>query len=65
MIPVASSNIAGYDYDPETRILQIQFTSGRVYQFKDVPENIVDEFSTADSKGRYFNENIKHNYSFA
>jgi hypothetical protein len=65
MIPVASSNIAGYDYDPVNRILRIQFTSGRTYSYKDVPENLVDEFSTADSKGRFLNENIKNNYSLA
>jgi hypothetical protein len=65
MIPVSSSNILGYDYDPVTRVLQVAFLSGRTYAYKDVPENVVDEFSTADSKGRFLNENIKNNYSLA
>ncbi len=61
--PVVSSNIRAYRYNEGERLLEIQFNSGRKYGFKDVPKNIVDEFSTADSKGKFFNSAIRHNYS--
>jgi hypothetical protein len=60
---VDSSNVAAYRYNPGTKVLQIRFKSGRVYGYKDVPQNVVDEFTTADSKGKFVNANIKHNYS--
>ena len=61
--PVVSSNIRAYRYNEGERVLEIQFNTGRVYGFKDVPKNIVEEFSTADSKGKYFNSAIRHSYS--
>ena len=60
---LASSNLAGYDYDPEKRVLTILFTSGREYSYRDVPENIADELGTASSPGKYFNSAIKDSYS--
>jgi hypothetical protein len=63
MTPLRSSNLAGYDYDPEKRVLTILFVSGREYAYRDVPENIVDGLGSADSPGRYFNSAIKDSYS--
>lgn len=60
---VVSSNIAAYRYNEGDRIFEIKFTSGRVYSFADVPKNIVDEFASADSKGKYFNSAIKNSYT--
>jgi KTSC domain len=61
--PVSSTNVAAYRYNPGKRVLQVKFTSGRVYGYKDVPENVVEEFASSDSKGKFLNANIKHNYS--
>lgn len=61
--PVESSNISAFRYDAAKRVLQIQFHGGRVYGYADVPQNIVDEFASADSKGRYLNSAIKHSYT--
>jgi hypothetical protein len=61
--PVDSSNVSAFRYDASTKVLQIRFKSGRIYGYKDVPENVVQEFSTADSKGKFVNASIKHNYS--
>jgi hypothetical protein len=63
--PVSSSNIAAFRYESSDRVLQVKFTSGRIYGYKDVPENVVEEFASADSKGKFLNANIKHNYSLA
>lgn len=61
--PVQSSNVAAYRYNPGKHVFEIRFTSGRVYSFADVPQNIVDEFASADSKGKYFNSAIKNSYT--
>jgi len=63
MIPLNSSNLMGYDYEPETRMLKITFMSGRTYIYEDVPQDVVDGLASAISPGRYFNASIKDTYS--
>ena len=47
-----------------SRVLEILFESGRVYQYYDVPENIYQEMLTSESKGKYFNANIRGKYPY-
>ncbi len=47
-----------------SRVLEIQFGSGRIYQYYDVPEDIYDEMLSADSKGKYFNSHIRGKYTY-
>jgi hypothetical protein len=63
LTPLASSNLAGYDYDPDTQTLQIRFKSGRTYSYASVPQGVVDGLGTADSPGQYFNSTIKDVYA--
>ena len=58
-----SSNVAAYRYNPSTRVLQIRFHSGRIYGYRDVPQNVVDGLGTAESAGKYVNSAIKNSYS--
>lgn len=51
---VESSMISAVGYDPSHRLLEIEFTSGRVYQYSDVPKDVFDDLMSADSKGRFF-----------
>lgn len=60
-LEVDSSSIDTVGYDEETQILEIEFRVG-VYQYEDVPEYIYHDFMNADSKGRFFHENIKYEY---
>lgn len=60
MTPLASSNLAGYEYDPDGRTLRIAFHSGRSYSYQDVPQDVVDGLSSASSPGQYFNNSIKN-----
>ena len=50
---------AGYTY-----VLEIEFQSGRVYQYFDVPQNTYSEFLESDSKGRYFNAHIRGKFPY-
>jgi hypothetical protein len=56
---VASSAIASVRYDPATQILEVEFHSGRVYQYFDVAAEELDALRQADSIGAYFNREIK------
>ena len=47
-----------------TRVLEVEFESGRVYQYYDVPENIYNEILASDSKGRYFNQHIRGKFPY-
>jgi hypothetical protein len=59
---VESSVLTFVQYDDEARALDITFTSGKIYRYRDVPAEIYDELLEADSKGGYFNERIKDQY---
>ena len=61
-MPVQSSNIASVGYDPETNILEIEFTTGAVYDYPGVPQAKYDEMLMAPSVGRYFAAEIKKQY---
>ncbi len=62
---VASSNIAsiGYDAGPET--LEVEFLTGAIYQYYNVPQNMYDQLMQAGSKGRFLNTYIKNAYAYS
>jgi len=57
-----SSVIRAVQYDPELKLLDITFTTGRRYLYHSVPPFEADAFRTAFSKGRYFNKHIRDAY---
>jgi hypothetical protein len=60
---VESSNIASLGYDAEASILEVEFHSGAVWQYYDVPENIYYDMKNFGSLGKFFNTNIKGQYT--
>ncbi len=62
--PVSSTNIRAIGYDPNSQILEVEFNSGLVYQYMDVPQGVYEAMMAADSKGTYLNSNIKGRYSY-
>ena len=61
-IAVQSSNIRSVGYNSGSSTLEIEFNSGRVYQYLSVPKDEDERLMSASSKGRYFNNNIKDAY---
>lgn len=59
-----STVIRRFDYRPERRELEITFTTGRRYLYSDVPEQAVDQFRAAFSKGAHFNRCIRDHYPY-
>ena len=60
--PVSSSNIRSIGYDSESNTLEVEFLSGRVYQYFDVPESIYNELMHASSHGSFFHRYIRDRY---
>lgn len=61
---VESDVIHAIGYDPEIDLLEIIFNRGQIYQYRGVPAQVYREFMAADSKGRYFSENIRDEFDY-
>ena len=61
---VDSSSIDQIGYDEDNRELWIRFKSGETYAYSDVPATTHEEIMRADSKGSYFNREVKPNYAY-
>lgn len=59
---VTSSNIYSVGYDVQSQILEIEFHSGGIYQYFNVPSAIFNNLMSASSHGSYFNRYIKGQY---
>ncbi len=62
--PVESSSIRSVGYDTINRTLELEFTSGAVYRYHDVPFTVVHRLGTAPSIGRYVSHNIRGCYRY-
>jgi hypothetical protein len=58
-IPIISSTIRGVWYYPEHKVLHIRLTDGSIYRYFMVPEEVFNDFLTADSKDAYFQSHIR------
>jgi hypothetical protein len=60
--PVDSSQIASVGYDPLTLTLEIEFRTGGVYRYADVPEVVALALQGAESVGTYFGKHVRDVY---
>ncbi|QQL49459.1 KTSC domain-containing protein [Mucilaginibacter ginkgonis] len=59
-----SSVVAHMDYNEQSKNLRITYTSGMVYDYKDVPQREYNQMLAAQSKGQYLNYHIKGKYKY-
>ena len=59
---VKSSVIAALAYNSKTRVLEVEFHGGRVYDYLDVPKDIYRDLLAVESIGKYFNESVRPHY---
>jgi hypothetical protein len=62
--PVESSLLVSVGYDHDSLVLETELTSGKIYQYFDVPESVFLELMSADSLGKYYNKNIRDSYRY-
>ena len=58
-----STVIRRFDYRPAQRELEILFTNGRRYVYRDVPSEVAKDFRAAFSKGVFFNRHIRDRFT--
>jgi hypothetical protein len=57
--PVRSSNIASIGYDSGSSTLEVEFVTGAVYQYYNVPKSVYEGLMNAKSHGSYFARYVK------
>jgi hypothetical protein len=58
--PVESSNLKSVGYDPKTKTLEVEFHTGAVHQYQDVPANKHKAMMKAKSVGGYFHIHVRN-----
>lgn len=60
-----SSNITRYRYDAANQKLSVEFKSGGMYDYLEVPEEVALALKEAQSKGSYLSKSIRGTYKVA
>lgn len=60
---VNASNIRSVGYDPRNRVLEIEFSSGAIYQYSGVSEEIQRRLMNSPSPGSYFRDQIEESFT--
>lgn len=61
---VTSSAISSVGYDERSSVLEVEFQSGAVYDYFDVPPKVYRAFLKAPSKGSFVSRRIRDRYPF-
>lgn len=59
--PVKSSNIRELGYDPDNKILEVEFINGSIYQYQPITLDGYHALLFSKSIGGYFYANIRNN----
>ena len=57
-----STVIRRFDYRAQQHELVVEFTTGRRYLYRNVPEDVASAFRNAFAKGVFFNRNIRDRF---
>jgi len=63
--PVVSSDLRSVGYDPSSKALEIEFNSGGVHQYHDVPQTIYEQLMAASSHAKFFHALIRNVYRYS
>lgn len=59
---VDSSMIQSVAYDTSEQSLYVKFNNGRIYEYFSVPERVYIDLLNAESKGRFFRQEVLYVY---
>lgn len=57
------TTLSKVSYDAEKKALTVVFEKGGTYEYAGVPQATYDELQKAESKGTYFNQNVRGKYA--
>lgn len=63
-VPVTSEAISSVGHDAEALILEIEFTSGGIYRYLEVPRQVFEQLMAAASPGTFFHDEIRDRYRY-
>jgi hypothetical protein len=61
---VDSATLQSVGYESKRQVLELEFCSGALYRYFEVPEEEHQALLGAESKGRYFGLHIRDQYGF-
>ncbi len=60
MKPVeGSSNLQSAGYDPDQKVLRVEFQNGKKYDYHGIPPEMAEAFWSSESQGSYLHSIIK------
>ena len=62
--PVSSTSIRSVGYATDKKILEVEFQSGEIYAYFDVPQEVYVDLMHAESHGQYFLQNIRDHFQY-
>ncbi len=62
--PVTSSFIVSVGYSPEHKLLDVEFSSGDIYRYFEVPPDAHERLVAAPSLGLHLNRSIKNRFNY-
>jgi len=65
MFSLESSVLNSFAYNADNRRLAIMFKGGELYEYYDVPPEVIGEFLSHTSFGQFFNERVRNRFAFA
>lgn len=63
MLPLVSGKLRAAGYDRATRVLQVQFDNGELWQYAGVGEDVWRRLSSASSPWSFFRDNIEEEFA--
>jgi len=60
--PVSCKVVASVGYEDESYVLEVEFHSGKIFQYSQVPREVYERFLTARSKGRFFHHYVRDRF---
>lgn len=61
---VSSTAIASVGYDDRSSVLEVEFASGAVYDYLNVPKKVYHALLKAPSKGSFVSRRVRDRYPF-
>jgi hypothetical protein len=63
-VPVRSTTLRSVGYDAATTTLEVEFRTGLIYAYENVPPALWQSFQATPSKGKFFNLLIRDRFRY-
>lgn len=64
IVPVESSNISTWSYNPITQVMTVLFKKGTIYKYYNVDKGTALRFTECESVGKQFRESIMDKFTY-